>query len=95
MAKPGSSEFPTLPPVHIAFTESSIDPHSDTTAGVNSPGWRVENFTRVETFGDNANDNTLTNDVHWLKVLVDPDSHEVFSYQPQIVPANGVAVSAP
>lgn len=66
-----------------------------TTAGVNSPGRRVENFTRVETFGDNANDNTLTNDVQWVKVLVDPNSREVFSYQPQIVPGNRVAVPAP
>ena len=53
-------------------------------------GRRLENFTRVETFGDNqANGN---NDVHWVKVLVDPRSREVFSYQPQIVPANRVAV---
>ena len=56
-------------------------------------GRRLENFTRVETFGDNqANGN---NDVHWLKVLVDPRSREVFAYQPQIVPANRIAVPAP
>ena len=56
-------------------------------------GRRLENFTRVETFGDNqANGN---NDVHWLKVLVDADSRDVFAYQPQIVPANRVAVLAP
>jgi hypothetical protein len=35
------------------------------------------------------------NDNHWLKVLVDPKSREVFSYQTQIVPANRVAVPAP
>src|SRR5258705_682045 len=59
----------------------------------NSKGQRLENFTRVETFGDNqANGN---NDVNWLKVLVDPSSREVFAYQPQIVPANRVAVPAP
>jgi hypothetical protein len=53
-------------------------------------GRRLENFTRVETFGDNqANGN---NDVHWLKVLVSPRSREVFSYQPQIVPGNRTAV---
>ena len=58
-----------------------------------SLGRRLENFTRVETFGDNqANGN---NDVHWLKVLVDPSSREVFAYQPQIVPGNRVAVPAP
>lgn len=56
-------------------------------------GRRLENFTRVETFGDNqANGN---NDVQWLKVLVDPNGRDVFAYQPQIVPANRVAVPAP
>jgi hypothetical protein len=56
-------------------------------------GRRLENFTRVETFGDNqANGN---NDVQWVKVLVDPSSRDVFAYQPQIVPANRTAVPAP
>jgi hypothetical protein len=58
-----------------------------------SQGRRLENFTRVETFGDNAINGL--NDVHWLKVLVDPKSRDVFAYQPQIVPANRVAVPAP
>lgn len=53
-------------------------------------GLRLENFTRVETFGDNAQNGL--NDVHWMKVIVDPRSREVFAYQPQIVPANRVAV---
>jgi hypothetical protein len=57
-----------------------------------STGLRLENFTRVETFGDNA---PTTNDVNWVKVLVDPKSREVFSYQAQIVPGNRVAVAAP
>ncbi|SCK55293.1 hypothetical protein VAR608DRAFT_5691 [Variovorax sp. HW608] len=56
-------------------------------------GRRVENFTRVETFGDNQANGT--NDVNWLKVHVDVRSREVFAYQPQIVPANRVAVPAP
>src|SRR5262245_20059453 len=62
-----------------------------------SLGRRLENFTRVETFGDNATpvNVMLTNDVQWLKVLVDPKSREVFAYQAQIVPANRVAVPAP
>jgi hypothetical protein len=60
---------------------------------LDSTGKRLENFTRVETFGDNA-PNGL-NDVHWLKVFVDPRSREVFAYQAQIVPANRVAVPAP
>lgn len=56
-------------------------------------GRRLENFTRVETQGDNAqNDN---NDVHWTKVTVEPGSREVFSFQQQVVPANRVAVPAP
>ena len=56
-------------------------------------GRRLENFTRVETFGDNQANGL--NDAHWLKVRVDPRSREVFSDQPQIVPANRVAVPAP
>jgi hypothetical protein len=60
---------------------------------LDSQGRRLENFTRVETFGDNqANGN---NDVHWVKVFVDARSREVFTYQPQIVPANRTAVPAP
>ena len=59
---------------------------------LDTQGRRLENFTRVETFGDNqANGN---NDVHWLRVLVDATSREVFFYQPQIVPANRTAVPA-
>jgi len=60
---------------------------------LNSTGARLENFTRVETFGDNQGNGT--NDVQWLKVYVDPTSREVFAFQPQIVPANRVAVPAP
>jgi hypothetical protein len=62
---------------------------------LDSLGRRLENFTRVETFGDNASDVTLNNDVQWLKVTVDPHSREVFSYQVQIVPGNRIAVPAP
>jgi hypothetical protein len=59
----------------------------------NEQGQRIENFTRLETPGDNAqNDN---NDVHWVKVTVDPDSREVFAFQPQVVPGNRTAVPAP
>ena len=57
-----------------------------------SQGRRLENFTRVETFGDNAVNGL--NDVNWLKVLVDPKSRDV-AFQPQIVPSNRVAVPAP
>jgi hypothetical protein len=69
-----------------------------TTSRVDKPfhdalGRRVENFSRLETFGDNqANGN---NDVQWVKVTVDPRTREVFSFQPQIVPGNRTAVPAP
>ena len=60
---------------------------------LDAQGRRLENFTRVETFGDNqANGN---NDVHWVKALVDPHSRDVFAFQAQIVPANRTAVPAP
>ncbi len=58
-----------------------------------SSGQRVENFTRVETFGDNqANGNR---DAQWVKALVDPNSRDVFAFQAQIVPANLVATPSP
>lgn len=60
---------------------------------LDAQGRRIENFTRVETFGDNAANGT--NDVNWVKVTVNPRSREVFSYQPQIVPGNRVAVPSP
>lgn len=60
---------------------------------LDSTGRRLENFTRVETFGDNQGNGT--NDVNWIRVVVDARSREVFSYQPQIVPGNRVAVPAP
>jgi hypothetical protein len=56
---------------------------------LDASGRRLENFTRVETFGDNAANGT--NDVHWVKALVDPRSRDVFAFQIQIVPANVVA----
>ncbi|MET0026112.1 MAG: metallophosphoesterase [Candidatus Thiodiazotropha sp.] len=40
----------------------------------------VPNFTRVENFGDQR--------VHWVDVQVDPDSPEVFRFQPMIIEAN-------
>jgi len=53
---------------------------------LDSKGLRIENFTRVETFGDNQAQGT--NDVHWVKALVDPQSKDVFAFQPQTVSAN-------
>jgi hypothetical protein len=60
---------------------------------LDATGRRLENFTRVETFGNNVQNGT--NDVQWVKAIVDPNSREVFSYQPMIVPGNRVAVPAP
>jgi hypothetical protein len=60
---------------------------------LDAAGRRLENFTRVETFGNSAANGT--NDVQWLKVKVDPRSREVFSYEAMIVPGNRVAVPAP
>jgi hypothetical protein len=60
---------------------------------LDAKGRRLENFTRVETFGDHQENGT--NDVNWLKVFVDARSREVFAYQPQIVPGNRTAVPAP
>lgn len=60
---------------------------------LNAAGQRLENFTRVETFGNSAANGN--NDVQWVKVKVDARSREVFSYQAMIVPGNRVAVPAP
>ncbi len=59
---------------------------------LDAQGRRLENFTRVETLGNNAANGN--NDVHWIKVNVNARTREVFSYQVQIVPANRVAVPA-
>jgi len=56
---------------------------------LDASGKRLENFTRVETFGDNAANGL--NDVHWVKALVDPQSRDVFAFQAQMVPANIVS----
>jgi hypothetical protein len=77
----------------VAYVHGDSHYHRVDRPFLDQQGRRLENFTRVETFGDNqANGN---NDVNWLKVIVDPGSREVFSYQAQIVPANRVAVPAP
>ena len=77
----------------VAYVHGDSHYHRIDKPLLDSAGRRLENFTRVETFGDNqANGN---NDVHWLKVTVDPKSREVFSYEAQIVPANRTTVPAP
>jgi hypothetical protein len=61
---------------------------------LDASGRRLENFTRVETFGNGAAANG-NNDVQWIRVDVDARTRDVFSYQPQIVPGNRTAVPAP
>jgi hypothetical protein len=60
---------------------------------LDAQGRRLENFTRLETFGNNPNNGN--NDVRWVKVNVDARAREVFTYLSQIVPGNRVAVPAP
>jgi hypothetical protein len=56
---------------------------------LDAAGRREQNFTRVETFGDHQENDD--NDVQWLRVDVDPASRGVFSFQPQIIPANAAS----
>ena len=77
----------------VAYVHGDSHYHRIDRPLLDAQGRRLENFTRVETFGDNQANGT--NDVNWLKVTVDPRSREVFSYQAQIVPANRTAVPAP
>ena len=100
MASDGFQEFLTaLRDQVIAFAKPVAYVHGDSHYfRIGKPfldplGQRLENFTRVETFGDHQENGN--NDVHWLKVTVDARSREVFSYQTQIVPGNRTAVPAP
>jgi hypothetical protein len=77
----------------VAYVHGDSHYHRIDKPFLDASGRRLENFTRVETFGDNAGNGN--NDVHWLKVNVRPATREVFSYQQMIVPANRVAVPAP
>jgi hypothetical protein len=77
----------------VAYVHGDSHYHRIDKPLLDAAGRRLENFTRIETFGDNqANGN---NDVHWIKVTVDAKSREVFGYQTQIVPANRTAVPVP
>lgn len=60
---------------------------------LDASGRRLENFTRIETFGNNPQNGT--NDVNWTKVKVDPRSRDVFSFEAMMVAGNRVAVPAP
>jgi len=83
----------------IAFGKPVVYVHGDShyfrvdKPFLDAQGRRLETFTRVATFGSHAGNGN--NDVQWVKVLVDPNSREVFAFQPQIVPANRTAVPLP
>ena len=51
---------------------------------LSASGERLDNFTRVKTFGKSAANGH--NDVHWLEVTVDVRSRDAFSYEPMMVP---------
>jgi hypothetical protein len=44
---------------------------------LDSAGLTVQNFTRVETFGDHQEQGI--DNVHWVKALIDPNSKDVFA----------------
>ncbi len=46
----------------------------------------IENFTRVETFGHPT--------VHWVRIVVDPASSELFQFHQELVPGNIGAIEA-
>jgi hypothetical protein len=71
----------------LAFKKPVVLVHGDThTFRIDKPlvssasRRRIENFTRVETFGNP--------DLHWLRVTVDYGDANVFSFHPMIVPEN-------
>lgn len=91
-AAPGSGQRKGFDPVLTvlqeeasAFGKPVLLAHGDTHyMRVDKPlrisGTAIPNLTRVETFGDS--------DYHWLRVVVDPKSREVFSVHQEIVDAN-------
>lgn len=77
----------------VAYVHGDSHYHRVDKPFLDAQGRRLENFTRVETFGNNAANGN--NDVNWVKATVDPRSREVFSYQAMIVPGNREAVPPP
>jgi predicted phosphodiesterase len=79
----------TLQRETVAFGKPVVLVHGDThTYRLDGPmtstttGRRVDNFTRVETFG--------SPDVNWVRASVDTSSPEVFAFQPEIIEENTV-----
>jgi len=93
----GFSDFlTTLEPEVLAYGRPVILFHGDThyfrvdkplfrsnEAGPRKFGRQIENFTRVETFGDPES--------HWVRVIVDPNDPQVFTIKQQIVDSNRFA----
>jgi hypothetical protein len=75
----------------IAFAKPVVLVHGDSHYfRVDKPlldraGLRIQHFTRVETPGDNA---PTSNDVQWVRAVVDGDDPEVFSFQQEVVTPN-------
>jgi hypothetical protein len=79
----------TLERETISFGKPVVVVHGDThTFRVDKPmvsaatGERVENLTRVETFG--------SPDIHWVRAIVDDSDPGVFAFQPEIIKENTV-----
>ena len=94
-ANPGWDQSdPTRAPLRDPRTLVQTDANPDGFRPfLDSAGRKLETFTRVETFGNNQGNGT--NDVQWLKVVVDVKSREVFSFEPRSVPGNRVAMPPP
>lgn len=85
--RPGMEElYPLLVQESTAFPGEVVLAVGDTHVfRVDKPLYRVdgtlvENFTRVETFGDP--------NVHWVRVTVDPSERSVFSFHQEVIPGN-------
>lgn len=85
-ARTGFSEIlETLEQRTLAFGKPVVLAHGDSHYfRVDKPGLVengfIPNFTRVENFGSSK--------VHWVEIRVDPESDEVFRFQPMIIDAN-------
>ncbi len=89
--RPGLEElYPLLRQESLAFPGQVVLAVGDSHIyRVDKPLYRndgrpVENFTRVETFGNP--------ELHWIEVQVEPSSRGVFTFRPQLVPGNRAAM---
>lgn len=62
---------------HYFRVDKPILPRADTSGGQPAAS-RLDNFTRVESFGEPL--------VHWVRITVDPDRPELFTFDQEIVP---------